>query len=102
MLRGGESWWHPRIGVSAVRGDPRCSRRYRAPIILSMQWSVTTTGDLPDEAEHRKHDASAPAWHDYAGRILKLEILGYVRDREDGQYGRRWQCELSRGVERMT
>jgi hypothetical protein len=68
---------------------------------LGMAWHVTTEGDLPDDAEHREHDASGPAWHDYAGRILELEIHGYVRDHEDGQYGRRCVCELSRGIERM-
>jgi len=69
---------------------------------LWMEWRVTTTGDLPDDAEFRQHDASAPAWHDYAGRILELEIDGYVRDREAGEYGRRWVCELSRGIERIS
>jgi hypothetical protein len=67
-----------------------------------MEWAVTTTGDLPDDAEYRQYDASGPAWHDYAGRILELEIEGYVRTREDGQYGRRWVCELSRGIERIS
>jgi hypothetical protein len=90
------SWQHRRIGVSAVRGIPRCFRRQHAP------WHVTTKGDLPDDVEHRQHDASGPAWHDYAGRILDLEILDYVRAGEDGQYGRRWACELTRGIERIT
>lgn len=75
----------------AARADP-----------LRMQWQVTTRGDLPDDSEQRQYDASAPAWHDYAGRILGLEIHGYVRDSEDGQYGKRWVCELRRGIERIS
>jgi len=37
-------------------------------------WTVTTTGDLPDDHEERVHDASAAAWLDYNGRILEYEI----------------------------
>jgi hypothetical protein len=65
-------------------------------------WSVTTTGELPDEYEQREHAASAPAWNDYAGRILDLEINGFTRDAEVTAYGRRWVCNLFRGMERMT
>jgi hypothetical protein len=66
-------------------------------------WTVTTTGDLPDEYEQREHPASAPAWNDYAGRILELEIDGFTRDAEEATaYGRRWVYNLFRGMERMT
>jgi len=42
-------------------------------------WLVTTHGDLPDDYEERERDASPQAWDDYAGRILELEIGGYMR-----------------------
>jgi len=66
-------------------------------------WTVTTIGDLPDECEQREHDTSAMAWHDYEGRILELEINGFVKDSEAAtKYGLRWVCELSHGQERIT
>ena len=66
-------------------------------------WLVTTRGDLPDDHEQRDYDASAGAWDDYHGRILELEIGGFTRDGEEStQYGRRWICNLSRGIERMS
>jgi len=65
-------------------------------------WTVTTDGDLPDEHEHRDHDASTPAWSDYWGRILQLEIHGYQPDREETvEYGRIWMHHLARGAERI-
>jgi hypothetical protein len=68
----------------------------------SPMWHVTTTGDLPDDYERRDHDTPARAWEDYHGRILELEIHGFLRDAEDAlQYGRRWICELSRGAEQV-
>jgi hypothetical protein len=64
---------------------------------------VTTVGDLPDDHEARSHGESAAAWDDYAGRILELEINGFMRAAEEAHpYGRRWTCSLSRGVEQMT
>jgi hypothetical protein len=66
-------------------------------------WLVTTEGDLPDDYEQRQHEASTRAWDDYAGRILELEIDGYTRtDEQAAEYGRRWVCHLSRGIERMN
>jgi len=60
-------------------------------------------GDLPDDYEQREHDASAPAWNDYHGRILELEIDGYTRDGDEStQYGRRWVYDLFRGIERVS
>ncbi len=66
-------------------------------------WLVTTRGDLPDDYEQRAHTAAATAWNDYHGRILELEIGGFARDGEEStQYGRRWVCDLLRGVEQMS
>ncbi|MGH3381091.1 MAG: hypothetical protein ACRDP6_40795 [Actinoallomurus sp.] len=67
------------------------------------RWTVTTSGELPDEHETRRHDNSRAAWDDYTGRILELEIQGYHRDTEEAvDYGRRWACDLHRGIERIT
>ena len=58
-------------------------------------WRVTTTGDLPDDREQREHRTAVHAWNDYHGRILELEIGGFIRDREQAtQYGRQWVCAL--------
>jgi hypothetical protein len=66
-------------------------------------WTVTTTGDLPDDHETLGHDAPLAAWSDYHGRILELEIYGFVRDAEEAlQYGRRWACTLTRGIEQIS
>ena len=66
-------------------------------------WIVTTTGDLPDDHERREHRTAVHAWNDYSGRILELEIDGFARDREEAtQYGRRWGCELRRGIEQIS
>ena len=63
-------------------------------------WTVTTDGDLPDEHELRIHHASIPAWDDYHGRILELEVHGYTQENEGAvEFGRRWTCELRRGIE---
>ena len=44
-----------------------------------------------------------PAWDDYWGRILELEVHGYTQEWEGAaEYGKRWLCELSRGAERIT
>jgi hypothetical protein len=65
-------------------------------------WTVTTTGDLPDDHETLGHDAPLAAWSDYHGRILELEIHGFLRDAEDAlQYGRHWACNLTRGSEQI-
>ena len=45
-------------------------------------WAVTTQGDLPDEHESRDHPESVPAWDDYWGRILELEVHGYTQETE--------------------
>ena len=69
----------------------------------AMLWAVTTQGDLPDEHESRDHPESVPAWDDYHGRILELEIHGYTQEWEGAaDYGKRWLCELRRGAERIT
>jgi hypothetical protein len=65
-------------------------------------WLVTTNGDLPHDRERREHGASTPAWDDYSGRILELEIDGFTRDGGEPEYGRRWRCDLARGVERIS
>ena len=76
--------------------------RYRLRYARSV-WTVTTDGDLPDEHELRVHDASIPAWDDYRGRILELEVHGFSQDSEGAvEYGRRWVCELRRGAERIS
>jgi hypothetical protein len=49
-------------------------------LVAAQMWTVTTTGDLPDDHEERVHNASAAAWLDYNGRILEYEIAGYLRD----------------------
>jgi len=68
-----------------------------------MLWNVTTDGDLPDEYEHRDHYTSGDAWSDYWGRILELEIHGYVRDGEETvEYGRTWVHHLVRYGEQVT
>ena len=65
-------------------------------------WTVTTDGDFPDEHERRVHDTSIPAWHDYRGRIFELEVYGYTQESEGAvEYGRRWACELRRGIEQI-
>ena len=65
--------------------------------------AVTTQGDLPDEHESRDHLESVPAWDDYWGRILELEVHGYSQEWEGAaEYGKRWVCELSRGAERIS
>jgi hypothetical protein len=65
-------------------------------------WTVTTTGDLPDDHEERGHDTPLDAWSDYHGRILELEIHGFAQDAEDAlQYGRGWACNLTRGSEQI-
>ena len=75
--------------------------RYRLRYARSV-WTVTTKGDLPDEREQREHDSSIPAWDDYWGRILELEIHGYERASEGAaEYGRLWECDLSRGAEQI-
>ena len=59
--------------------------------------SVTTTGDLPDDFENREYATPAPAWSDYQGRILELEINGFRKHAENAvQYGRQWVAELVR------
>jgi hypothetical protein len=66
-------------------------------------WTVTTVGDLSDDHESRRHAESTAAWDDYAGRILELEINGFTRAGEEAhQYGHRWTCSLSRGVEQIS
>ena len=61
-----------------------------------MLWAVTTQGDLPDEHESRDHPESVPAWDDYWGRILELEVHGYSQEWEGAaEYGKRWVCELA-------
>jgi hypothetical protein len=66
-------------------------------------WIVTTTGDLPDNHEEAGHDRPRDAWSDYHGRILELEISGYMRAGEEAtQYGRRWVCDLTRGIEQIS
>ncbi len=71
--------------------------------MIRRMWAVTTQGDLPDEHEFRDHPESVPAWDDYHGRILELEIHGYTQDSEGAaEYGRRWRCELRRGSEQIT
>ena len=68
-----------------------------------MLWRVTTAGDLPDEREQREHGASIPAWDDYWGRILELEIHGYRRDGEETvEYGRTWTHHLARDGARIS
>jgi len=65
-------------------------------------WHVTSEGDLPDDHEERGHETPLDAWSDYHGRILELEIGGYVRDAEGAlRYGRRWVCDLTRGIEQI-
>jgi hypothetical protein len=62
-------------------------------------------GDLPDEHESRLYESSTPAWSDYRGRILELEVHGYTQESEGAaEYGKRWLCELERDAEqiRMT
>jgi hypothetical protein len=49
----------------------------------STMWTVTTTGDLPDDHETRGYEAPLAAWSDYHGRILELEIGGYMRAGEE-------------------
>ena len=59
-------------------------------------WAVTTQGDLPDEHESRDHPESVPAWDEYWGRILELEVHGYSQECEGAaEYGKRWVCELT-------
>jgi hypothetical protein len=71
--------------------------------IIRQMWTVTTTGDLPDDRKERGHETPLDAWSDYHGRILELEIHGYAeRSEEVVQYGRRWACNLLRGPERLT
>lgn len=71
------------------------------PRIMRLMWAVTTTGDIPDEHEHRRHDASESARDDYTRRILELEIYGFRRGREVATgYGLR-VCELVRGIEQI-
>jgi hypothetical protein len=67
-------------------------------------WTVTTTrGDLPDEYERREHLTSVHAWNDYQGRILQLEIDGFVKVGEEStKQGREWVCDLYRGHERIA
>jgi hypothetical protein len=102
MLAVRTSTGHPRFDVSnGLRGSPDACPPSHRRSFNAMSWTVTTIGDLPDEHERRQHGASALAWSDYAGRILELEIDGFTRDREEAtQYGRRWACDLYRGVER--
>ena len=70
---------------------------------IRRMWTVTTTGDLPDEHERREHDTSAAAWSDYWGRILELEIHGYRRDGpETVEYGHSWEHGLRRDGERIS
>ena len=65
-------------------------------------WTVTTAGELPDEHELRVHDTSIPAWDDYHGRILELEVHGYTQESEGAaEYGKRWVCDLRRGIEQI-
>ena len=60
-------------------------------------------GDFPDEHESRDHPESVPAWDEYWGRILELEVHGYTQEWEGAaDYGKRWLCELSRGAERIS
>jgi len=74
-----------------------------ARLIMPRMWTVTTSGDLPDEQESRHHAESPGAWNDYAGRIVELEINGYMRDSETAvKYGSWWICELSRGQEQIS
>ena len=82
--------------------DPRMRRTPTVGRIRRM-WAVTTQGDLPDEHESRDHPESVPAWDDYRGRNLELEVHGYTQESESAaEYGKRWVCELSRGAERIT
>ena len=96
---------HPRFCVdhrSGLRGFPDAARAYQVAKFDGM-WTVTTTGDLPDEHERRAHDTSAAAWSDYWGRILELEIHGYRRDGpETVEYGRGWEHGLRRDGEQIS
>lgn len=66
-------------------------------------WIVTTIGDLPDDCEQREHEAAVLAWNDYEGRILELEIDGFLKDSEAAtKYGLQWMCQLYRGQEPIT
>ena len=66
-------------------------------------WIVTTTGDLPDDHERREHRTAVHAWNDYSGRILELEIDGFVKHGEEStKQGREWVCDLYRGQERIA
>ncbi len=63
---------------------------------------MTTDGDLPDEHESRLYELSEPAWSDYRGLILELEVHGFSQENEGAaEYGKRWLCELERGAERI-
>ena len=96
--------WHPRFGVSPQRVYADSLMPPDPPDrIIRQMWTVTTTGDLPDDHEERGHETPLDAWSDYHGRILELEIHGFARDSEDAtQYGRRWVSNLLRGRERLT
>jgi hypothetical protein len=65
-------------------------------------WTVTTTGDLHDDYEERGYETPRDAWSDYHGRVLELEIHGFVPNAEDAQYGRHWVCGLTRGIEQIS
>jgi len=76
--------------------------RYRLRYARRVLWTVITDGELPDDHEVRLHDASIPAWDDYRGRILELEVHGFRQESEGAvEYGRRWACELRRGIEQI-
>lgn len=98
----------PRNVVGAVPERTRLRAFPDAPALPTVKcpeavWTVTTDGELPDEHERRVHDASAQAWDDYLGRILELEVHGYETHSEEAvAYGRRWECELRRGRERIS
>ena len=83
-----------RNGFSRI---PRCRLTLPRPIMRRM-WTVTTAGDIPDEHEQRRRDASESAWDDYTRRILEFEVHGFRRAREVATgYGLR-VCELVRGI----
>lgn len=66
-------------------------------------WTVTTTGDLPDDFDRRRHSDSRGAWDDYHGRILALETGGFSGLAETAvNYGREWVADLHRGTTRIT
>ena len=66
------------LATSTGGSHPRFVYRLRLRYARGV-WTVTTAGELPDEHERRVYDTSIPAWDDYHGRILELEVHGYTR-----------------------